>query len=193
MKPFAIPLVLYATGGFSPLNSSIGSYYTQHYSSNYLYYEIIIVIFMFLAGINFNLHYKMLTGDLKAYFKSHEFFHYTGIIFSITLLISVNLYTENIHSSFWQALRHSVFACVSLVTGTGFATEDYALWPSTSKITLIICMFFGGMAGSTTGGVKIIRIAAILKEAIAGIKHTIHPKRIFSIQFGREHTSIVKR
>ena len=179
-----------STGGFSPLNSSIGSYYgTQHSHQNYLYFETIIMIFMFLSGINFGLHYRFLTGHFKIYFESCEFRYYVGIGGVMICLLALNLYTHNIYTSFPEILRHASFTVISIYTSTGFGTEDFDLWPSTSKVLIFSLMFLGGMSGSTTGGAKTIRISSILKEAFAEIRHIIHPRRIFSIHFGLEHLS----
>ena len=178
-----------SSGGYSPLNNSIEAYSTNQYSENYLYYEIVTIIFMFLSGVNFSLHYKALTGNFKVYFKNLEFRYYLFITGFIILLISWDLWWHNAYSTFAEIFRYSVFTTSSILTGTGFTNTDFGEWSSTSKSILITIMFFGGMSGSTTGGVKIVRIATMLKEATAGIKHTIHPKRVFTIRFGDFHLS----
>ncbi len=179
-----------STGGFSPLNSSIASYYgKEHLHENYLYFEVIIMIFMFLSGVNFGLHYRFLTGNFKIYFKSYEFRYYVGIGAVMILLVSSDLHTNHTYTSFSETLRHASFTIISIYTSTGFGTEDFDLWPSTSRILILSLMFFGGMSGSTTGGAKTIRIISMLKEAFTEIRRTIHPKRVFSIHFGSEHLS----
>ena len=178
-----------SSGGFSPLNSSIGGYSTDRYSENYLYYEAVIVIFMFLSGVNFSIHYRILSGDFKVCFKNTEFRYYIIILLVTVSIIGIDLWWHQIYGTFGEIFRYSIFTGSAILTGTGFANVDFGQWPSTSKTVLLTVMFFGGMAGSTTGGVKIVRIVALLKEAIAGVKHTIHPKRVFTIRIGSSHLS----
>ena len=179
-----------STGGFSPLNSSIGSYSKgEHFHENHLYFEIVIIFFMFLAGANFALHYRFLTGNFKSYFKNYEFFHYVGIGMVMMFLVGLDLYLHNVYKTPQEVLRHTSFTVLSIYTSSGFGTEDFVLWPSTSKVLILSMMFFGGMSGSTTGGIKTMRIVAMFKQAFAEVAHAIHPKRIFTTHFGQEHLS----
>jgi len=171
------------TGGFSPLNGSIGQY-AKAGNPHALYFEIIIIIFMFLAGINFSLHYRIFRGDKKAIFKDSEFHYYLGIVLIVIMVISFDLLVNNQYNSFFEALRHASFTTVSIITTTGYGTEDFDRWSSLSKILLVMIMFIGGMAGSTGGGIKVVRFAAMLKEALEQIKYTIHPKRIYTVRMG---------
>ncbi len=177
-----------STGGFSPLNSSIGSYQEgKHFHENYLYFEAIISIFMFLSGISFVLHYRFLTGHFSIYFKSHEFLYYISVAGCLILFIAFNLYTHNLYTNLSEIIRHTTFTVISIYTSTGFGTVDFDLWPSMSKVLILGMMFCGGMSGSTTGGAKTIRISAMLKTGFLEIKRTIYPKRIFAIHFGSEY------
>ncbi len=180
-----------ATGGFSTLNASVGGYRN-------LYFEIVIIIFMYLAGINFVLHFKLISGNFKDFFKDREWHFYTIVLIIVILLVTLNIHFYNYDSetllkykeladyknSFWYSLRHAAFQVVSITTTTGFCTADFDLWPSFSKLLLILMMFFGSCAGSTGGGVKQIRIMILIKNIINEIKKLAHPKEIYSIKIG---------
>ncbi len=178
-----------STGGFSPLDGSIGSYSNSqsHFHANYLSFEIIIFVFMFLSGCNFSLHYKLLNGNFRAYFQSIEFRYYSLITLSLVLLVSYDLYQAAVYSEISEIFRYSTFTVISILTGTGFATEDFDKWPGMSRNLILMIMFLGGMVGSTTGGVKIIRIAVMFKEASAEIRRAIHTRRIFTVRFGDDY------
>jgi trk system potassium uptake protein TrkH len=111
-----------ATGGFSPLNGSIGQY-------NNPYFDWVITIFMFLAGANFALHYMMLRGDLKAWWKDEEFRFYTIVIFLGIATATSFLYFSETYGSLLESLRYAAFQVVSIVTTTGYVTADYEKWP----------------------------------------------------------------
>jgi len=176
------------TGGFSPLNKSIGQYAFQGHSSA-LIFEQIIIVFMFLAGANFSLHYRAFKGNWKAYFQDPEFKFYLFIIVFSVLSIAVDLLRNSVYESWAESIRHSSFTVVSIITTTGYATEDFDLWPVSSRFFLVILMFIGASAGSTGGGIKILRIMTLMKQAIVELKHVIHPKRVYVIRFGRNYIS----
>ncbi|MDH5716725.1 MAG: TrkH family potassium uptake protein [Spirochaetia bacterium] len=176
------------TGGFSPLNQSIGSY-TIRSQANTIYFEIIIIIFMFIAGTNFSLHYKAMKGDLRVYFKDPEFRFYISILFLGISTVAADLYIHKNYNSIPEIIRHSTFTVVSIMTTTGYSTENFNNWPGYSKSLLVLFMFIGGMAGSTGGGMKTLRIMAVLKESFAEIQRTIHPKKIYSVHFGTTYIS----
>ncbi len=178
-----------STGGFSPLNASIGSYYQEQAHPHYLRFETIITLFMFLAGCNFSLHYKFLTGDKRAYWNNNEFRYYLGITLCVIMALCYDLYSTDIYNNFSTIFRHATFTGISILTGTGFATEDYNKWPSFSKSLIIFIMFFGGMAGSTAGGIKIIRVMVMGKEAFNEIRRAIHPKQIITVRLGQDSLS----
>lgn len=176
------------TGGFSPLGGSIGQYGTSNPQQAFTF-EVIIIIFMIIAGTNFSLHYKAMKGDWKIYFRDPEFRFYTALLFLASASIAYNLYIDRVYEGVGQAFRHASFAVSSIMTTTGYGTEDFDLWPSFSRYLLFFLMFVGGMAGSTGGGIKVVRIMTLVKEAWAEIQHIIHPNRVYSIRFGRVYIS----
>lgn len=176
------------TGGFSPLNGSIGEYQAKGISSA-LTYEVIIIIFMFLAGANFSLHYKAMKGNLRVYFQDPEFKFYTAIILFAAFSIAFNLFIHSAYKTWWETLRHSMFTVVSIITTTGYVTQDFDRWPEYSKILIVLLSFIGASAGSTGGGIKVLRIMTLFREAISEIGHIMHPKKIYVIRFGKSYIS----
>ncbi len=164
------------TGGFSTKNSSIG-----HYSS--LYFDIVVTVFMFIAGINFALYFKLLRGDLRAFWRDPEFRFYLGAILVFTLVICITLW-GNIYLTFGQSLRFSLFQVVSIMTTTGYSTADYELWGALPQVLLLLCMFLGGCAGSTGGGIKVMRILIMIKHVKSEIVRAIHPNAVIPVKFG---------
>ncbi|MFC1514130.1 TrkH family potassium uptake protein [candidate division KSB1 bacterium] len=164
-----------ATGGFSTKGASIG-----HYNS--AYFDIVIIVFMLIAGTSFSLHYKALRGNFKVYLKDQEFRYFMGLMLVITLLIFMNVYTSS-HETAGKALRDSAFQVVSIGTTTGYGTADYEQWNTFSQILLFTLMFVGGCAGSTGGGMKIVRIALLVKYSISELKKAIHPDAVIPIRF----------
>jgi trk system potassium uptake protein len=162
-----------ATGGFSPKNSSVG-----FYSSGYIH--VIITIFMYLAGVNFIMYFRLIRGDTRSIIKNSEFRVYTGIFILASLLIALDLY-GSVYNSFTESLRYAGFQAASILTTTGYATADFAAWPAISKITLFTLMFIGGSAGSTGGGMKVVRIVTIIKQGFNEMKYLIYPRGIFRI------------
>ncbi|MFQ6674696.1 MAG: TrkH family potassium uptake protein, partial [Fidelibacterota bacterium] len=166
-----------ATGGFSTKNASIG-----HFTSPYVHY--IIVVFMFLAGVNFSLHWKALTGNIRGYFRDGEFRFYGGLILVFTAIITIN--NVSLEGFFSHNLfRDSLFQVVSILTTTGFGTADYLLWGSFAQITMLLLMFFGGSAGSTGGGMKIARVMVVIKYSISETKRLLHPTAVIPLRIGR--------
>ena len=138
---------------------------------------------MFIAGVNFALHFKALTGNIKGYYKNTEFLAYVGIAFIVTFFIFINVASSSVdwsHSNFLNAL----FQSVSILTSTGFITADYALWPYFSQYLILILMFLGGMGGSTTGGMKISRIILLIKYAATETRRMLHSRAIIPIRIG---------
>src|SRR6056297_1892244 len=169
------------TGGFTPNNLSVGHY-------NNPTFDVIIIIFMFIAGANFTLHYKVLHGDIKSLLKDREFIFYSIIILISTLIMTTQLRIY-IYHSFLSALRYATFQVVSITTTTGFVTADYDQWPSLTKIILLILMFVGGCAGSTGGAIKNIRILILLKKASREFQKILHPRAITAIHIGDKKIS----
>ena len=169
-----------ATGGFSTKNGSIG-----HYDSVYI--DMTISFFMFLAGTNFALHYRVLRGDFKAYFRDTEFkFYCTVIAVSITLIswntIRFQVDGDIPYDSMWTSLRYATFQVTSIITTTGYGTADYEQWPALSQFILVTLMFYGGCAGSTGGGMKQVRFLLLIKQSGAEIKRLMFPHAVLPIR-----------
>ena len=169
------------TGGFSTQNASIAAY-----SNPLIHY--IIIFFMFVAGVNFTLHFRAITGNYKVHLKDYEFRVYLSIICIATLLIFFNISSANSdwsHNSFLISL----FESLAMLTGTGYAIADYELWPFFSQHLLLIIMFFGGMGGSTSGGMKIARIILLIKYAATETRRMLHARAIIPIRIGNRFIS----
>lgn len=162
------------TGGFSVLNSSIGGY-------NSPYAEWVIGIFMLLFGINFNLFYLVLLGKLKSAFKSEELRWYLGIVLVSTAAIAVNV--SHLFQSVGETVRAAFFQVSSVITTTGFATLDYEVWPTFSKMILLLLTIIGACAGSTGGGIKVSRLVILLKSIVQEIRKLLHPRVVKNIKF----------
>ncbi|WP_195263433.1 MULTISPECIES: TrkH family potassium uptake protein [unclassified Clostridium] len=162
------------TGGFSNMNSSVAAF-------NNPAVEWIITVFMILFGINFALYFQIIKGNVKNFFKSEELKYYLLMILISIIFITINILDFN-NGNLIESIRQSSFQVASIVTTTGYATVDFNLWPTLSKIIIMILMLTGAMAGSTGGGVKTIRIVIILKAIRRGIDKILHPKRIQSVK-----------
>lgn len=162
------------TGGFSNMNSSIAAF-------NNPAVEWIITIFMLLFGINFALYFQILRGNIKEAFKDEELKYYLLIYLFASIFITANIFNLS-GRNFGLAVRHSTFQVASIITSTGFATTDFNLWPSFSKVIIIMLMLVGAMAGSTGGGIKTVRIIIIFKAIKREIDKIIHPKRVNSVK-----------
>lgn len=160
-----------ATGGFATKTGSISDF-------NNPYVEYVIIFFMILAGINFTLHYRFLKGDFKRVFKSEELKFYIGTGILATLIILFFNWSEDIYISFEENFRDSLFQVWSILTTTGFGTADFDVWPPVCQIILVTLMFFGGMAGSTGGGIKQVRIVLFWKFTRVQIRKLVHPRAV---------------
>ena len=158
------------TGGFSCYGASIAAF-------NSVSVDIVITVFMFMFGINFALYYKFLVGEhFKAFWKDEEFRCFFLIAVSFSLLIS--LLNLPYYHDFWTSLRYSSFQLSSVISTTGFVTADFSLWPAASQMLLILAMFVGSCAGSTAGGIKVVRIAMLYKLSKRNILATGRPKKV---------------
>ena len=163
-----------ATGGFSPKANSVG-----HYSSPFIHW--VITVFMILAGVNFILYFKLVTGKLKDILRNTEVKVYLSIFFIATVIITFSLY-RNVFSSLSRSIQYAGFQAASILTATGFSTDNFAEWPPLARATLFTLMFIGGCAGSTAGGIKVIRIVTLFKLGINEMKCLLHPRGIFNIK-----------
>ena len=163
-----------ATGGFSTRNASIAAFDSA-------YIDWVIILFMYLAGANFALHYQALRGNWKAYRFDREFLVYTGIILAATAVILLgNMATA--YMDWGLALRDSFFQVVSIQTTTGFITADYELWSYLAQYLLLLLMFIGGSAGSTGGGIKVIRIYLVTKFILSELTRLLHPQAVVPVR-----------
>ncbi|MBN2171245.1 MAG: TrkH family potassium uptake protein [Candidatus Krumholzibacteriota bacterium] len=196
-------------GGFSTRNASIGAYGSA-------YIDWVVIVFMFLAGTNFLLHYRVLfKRDWLSVRTNREFHFYLGTVVLVTLLCTVLLRAGGLpapeesarHYQFAPrspeahaahvaaeadkvsgvagALRQAAFQTVAIVTSTGFGTADFDVWPRACGIVLVVMMFWGGCAGSTSGGVKMIRILVVLKTGWRELKRMVRPRLISPLKVRR--------
>jgi len=164
------------TGGFSTQNASIAAY-----SNPLIHY--VIIFFMFIAGVNFTLHFRAITGNFKSYFKDYEFKVYFFILFFATTFIFFNISYSELDLSH-NTFRISLFQSLALMTGTGYANANYELWPFFSQLLLFFMMFFGAMGGSTSGGLKIARVILLIKYAASETRRMLHSRAIIPIRIG---------
>lgn len=162
-----------ATGGFGTKNSSIANYS--------VYIQYVIIAFMFLSGINFTLHFLVSKGEIKKAIRNEELRFYTQITLAITLIIFVILYFNG--TSLHKAFRDSLFQVVSIITCTGFVTADYLLWPAAGWFMIFLTMFVGASAGSTGGGIKVIRHLLMVRNLRMGLKTFLHPRVIYGVKY----------
>jgi trk system potassium uptake protein TrkH len=159
------------TGGFSSYGDSIA-----HYNS--VPVEITITIFMLMFGVNFALYYKCLIGEhIKAFARDEEFRWYFGFALVFILLITL-LNLEHYDGDFLTSLRYGSFQISSVMSTTGFVTYDFSKWPSSSHIIIIFAMLIGSCAGSTAGGMKVVRIIALVKLSRRNVRSTGQPKKM---------------
>lgn len=161
------------TGGFGIKNSSIGFY-------NSAYIDYVIGIFMILFGVNFNIYYLLISRKFIQAARNDEIKTYIGIILASAILIALNI--SKMYNGFFEAFRYSFFQVASVITTTGYATADFNMWPVFSQTILLLLMFIGSCAGSTGGGIKIIRISILIKSALREIKRTISPNSVVSLK-----------
>lgn len=163
-----------ATGGFSPQGLSIMAYRSW-------VIDAIITLFMFLAGANFALHYRMLTTDRKALFRDPEFKFYSLIVLASTAIIVL---WGGLEGDILRKIQLAGFQVVSIMTTTGFATADFDRWTTAAKFMLLLLMIIGACAGSTGGAIKVVRILLIFKSGYRELFHALHPKAVIPVKLG---------
>ena len=164
-----------STGGFSPMNASVAAY-------NNLVIDWIIIVFMFLSGINFSLLYFALLRNFKAVFQSEELRCYSGVTLIASALIAFSLVLQAGAAFSFKTVTDAVFQVVTLMTTTGYMTADYVLWPTFAQLVLVIVMFMGGCAGSTGGGIKHIRVVLLFKNLRRDVQRILHPRQVTVIK-----------
>lgn len=162
------------TGGFSSHTESIA-----YFGSGYV--EWIIIIFMILCGINFNLFFLIIGRKIKDFIRDEELRLYLAIIFFGALIITLNRALQGHVDALITGFRESMFQIVSIITTTGYATSDYTLWPLFSQMIILFVMITGACSSSTGGGIKLIRIIMAFKHVKRGFFLKLHPKRVNNI------------
>ncbi len=163
-----------ATGGFSPRNASVGAY-------NSAYIDVVITVFMVAAGINFVTYFKVVTGRLDAVWRDGELRSYLLIFASASVATAISLQRSGF-GSFGRSLRYGAFQSASILTTTGYATDDFAVWPALAQVTLFVLMFIGGCSGSTGGGIKVVRIITLVKQGFNEMRYLVHPSGVFPVR-----------
>ncbi len=164
------------TGGFSTLNRSVAGF-------NSAYIDGVIVLFMVLAGINFSLHYQMLRGKSLAFWEDVECRWFLIIVAGLSVAVTFDIY-GSVYESLPEAFRYASFQVASIITTTGYATADYELWPGFSQVLIFLCMFIGASAGSTGGGMKVVRVILCMKYCYRELYILIHPRAVATIKLG---------
>ncbi|MBR6237110.1 MAG: TrkH family potassium uptake protein [Firmicutes bacterium] len=165
------------TGGLSTHSQSVAAFGSA-------YVEMVIAVFMLLAGVNFNLYHYLFTGKPRIMLKDPEFRTYLGIIFGSTAFISIMLLIKHFYGSIAEAFRYAFFQVVSIITTTGYGTADYDTWPIPCRILIFLLMVVGGCASSTGGGVKVIRIILTAKLIKRGAQSRLHSSAVRPIKLG---------
>jgi len=172
-----------ATGGFSTHNESLA-----YWDSPEL--EAIAMFFMFIAGINFALHFTAWRrASMQAYFIDHELKVYVFLLAVFILLATLALYFTGTFDSIGTSFRHGAFHVVSVMSTTGYTTDPFYTWPSFVPLLLIFVAFIGGCAGSTAGGMKVIRIILLHRQALREVRHLIHPSAVLLVKYNGQTAS----
>lgn len=164
-----------ATGGFSTKQDSIA-----YWDSAYIQY--VIVLFMFIAGTNFGLCFAVVRGDFRKLLHDEEFKWYLLIALAASLIIGTGLYFTD-WGTLEKSFRDAIFQVVTIMTTTGYATADYLQWPALLGLILFLLLFIGSSAGSTAGGIKVVRILLLFKNSFIELKRIIHPNAIINVKY----------
>jgi len=167
-----------AIGGFSTYDASIG-----HFNSTLI--DMIAVIFMFIAGVNFSLHFLAWRHrSLGSYLLDPEFRAYVKVLGFVSVSVLVYLYLSGYYATLSETFTKGLFQVVSIGTTTGFTTADFSVWPGALPIILILSSFIGGCAGSTAGGMKVIRWLLMYKQGLAEVQRLVHPSAEIPVKLG---------
>lgn len=176
------------TAGFSTHDASIGYF-------NSATIEVIAIVLMWLGSLNFALHFLAWRHahkgrpSLSVYWHDHELRFYTGFLTLITLLATLGLWWHNTYPTALESLRHAAFQTVSLVSSTGYLTQDFAQWPSFVPWLLVFAFFFGGCAGSSSGGIKALRVLLLTRQGLREFHRLLHPNGVFVVKIGQSVVS----
>ncbi|XXJ19575.1 TrkH family potassium uptake protein [Desulfovibrio caledoniensis] len=167
-----------ATGGFSTKNASVAGFDSA-------YIDYVITVFMLIAGVNFSLHYLVLKWKPSAMLKDPEFRVFACMVLVFVVILTATVLISGNYDNPADAVRYTSFQVASILTTTGFATADYELWPGLAQAILLFCMFVGGCAGSTGGGMKVMRIMLLFKQSYQELFRLIHPRSVSHVKMGR--------
>jgi trk system potassium uptake protein TrkH len=168
-----------ATGGFGNYDASFA-----HFDSPLL--ESIAILFMFLGGVNFSLHFiAWRRATASVYFADSEVRAYFAIVVGTSLVLAAGLWMHGEYPGFLESLRHAAFHLVSNITTTGFTTTGFVQWPGYAPLLLILIGFIGGCSGSTSGGMKVVRIVLLFRQGLREIAQLVHPRGRFVVKLGQ--------
>lgn len=170
-----------STGGFSSRTLSVRAYNSE-------IVDWITTTFMFIAGVNLALYYEVFRGHVSKLWRDPEFRVYTAIIVVFIMVISINISLQ-VYGDFFKSLRLAAFQVVSVITTTGYSIVDYDIWPDFSRWLLLLLMFIGGCSGSTAGGIKVIRIYALVKKCRLELFKLRHPRAVTQLTIGNKRIS----
>ncbi len=165
-----------ATGGFSTKNASIAAF-----ESPFIHW--VTIVFMYLAGVNFALHFRAAIGR-PLYWRDQEWRFFTVVLLAAAVVMAGLNLAAGTHDALESAVRDALFQSVSIITTTGFVSSDYELWVPGAQMTLFALFFVGGMAGSTGGGIKAVRVLLLLKHTLNEIRKSLHPKAVLVARIG---------
>ncbi|MEH0158625.1 TrkH family potassium uptake protein [Limibacter armeniacum] len=168
-------LTTMATGGFSTKNSSAAEMTP--------YIQYVLIVFMFMAGCNFTLNYYAFKGRFKEIIQNEEFKYYAGLVVISTMILTVVVYYQLPEIGVEQSFRDVLFQTLSIITTTGYVSADYTAWLPFVTMWIFLLMFVGAMAGSTAGGVKIVRHIILQKNSFLELKRQLHPSAIIPVRF----------
>ena len=174
-------LTTMATGGFSTRNASVA-----YYDSAYIHY--VITIFMFFAGTNFTITYWALKGKLKKSIENEEFRNYLYLVIGLSVVISFFVFSSD-WKGFERSFRDALFQVVSVITTTGYVTADYTAWTPFITAIFFLLMFIGGSAGSTAGGIKVVRHTLLFKNSFLEMKRQLHPSAVIPVRLNNQAVS----
>lgn len=163
-----------ASGGFSTKNQSVAYYHSP-------FIEYVVIFFMFIAGTNFSLHYLALKGKFLNYFEDSEFKFYLTLIILTVIASSLYLIIHN-YQSVESAFRDTAFSIISVLSSTGFVTVNYEKWAPFFSEVFLVLLLFGACAGSTSGGIKMVRYQLLLKNSVLEIKRLLHPQAVIPVR-----------
>ncbi|MFC0225945.1 Trk system potassium transporter TrkH [Serratia aquatilis] len=168
-----------AIGGFSTHDASIGYFASPTINT-------IVAIFLLISGCNYGLHFALLSGrSLKVYWRDPEFRMFIAVQFTLVLVCSVILWWNGVYKSGMETINQAFFQVVSMATTAGFTTDSFSKWPLFLPMLLLCSAFIGGCAGSTGGGLKVIRILLLYLQGTRELKRLVHPNAVYTIKLGR--------